>query len=58
MEKKDYHAEMDKLENNIARYPIGFRHLENFNNYRTIYSDATIEDYHNYSMYIYIFIID
>lgn len=49
---------MDKLENNIARYPIGFRHLENFNNYRTIYTDATIEDYHNYSKNFIFYIID
>lgn len=45
MEKDDAHAYMDKVEQNIARYPVGFRHYENFDNYRTVYPDATIQDY-------------
>ena len=47
MELKDYHKEMDRIENNIGRYPIGFRHYENFDNYRVIFPDSTIEHYTN-----------
>ena len=30
---------------NCGRYPVGFRHYENYVNYRTVFPDATIEDY-------------
>lgn len=42
MELKDYHKEMDRIENNIGRYPVGFRHYENFDNYRVQFPDTTI----------------
>jgi hypothetical protein len=38
---------MDRLDNNIGRYPLGFRHYENFENYRTVFPDASIEQYHH-----------
>ena len=36
---------MDRLEANIGRYPIGFRHYENFMNYNKQFPERTIEDY-------------
>jgi len=27
---KNYHLEMDRVEGNIGRYPVGFRHYENW----------------------------
>ena len=44
---EDYLKEMDRAENDIARYPIGFRQYENYDNYRTVYPNATLEEYSN-----------
>lgn len=33
----------------IGRYPPGFRHYENFENYQIINPGATIQDYHDES---------
>ena len=35
----------DYLDSKVGRYPIGFRHYENFENYRIINPDATIDEY-------------
>ena len=43
--EKGYHEEMDRVESLIGRYTIGFRHYENYENYRVKYPDRTIEDY-------------
>jgi len=43
--EKGFHEEMDRVESNIGRYPIGFRHYENFVNYRLKYPESTIQDY-------------
>lgn len=32
----------EMVEKNIGRYPIGFRHYENFENYRVKYPDANL----------------
>lgn len=34
-------------EKNIGRYPVGFRHYENFENYKIKFPHATIADYTN-----------
>jgi hypothetical protein len=34
---KGWHKEMDRIESNIGRYPRGFRHYENYINYRQYY---------------------
>lgn len=44
---KDFNEEMDYLENEIGRYPIGFRHYENYQNYRLKYPNANIDEYQN-----------
>jgi len=41
----NWDKEMNRIEANIARYPIGFRHYENYNNYRVKYPERTIEEY-------------
>ena len=43
------HRYWDEVERSIGRYPDGFRHFENYENYRVVYPDATIQDYHNES---------
>jgi hypothetical protein len=43
------HRYWDEVERSIGRYPDGFRHFENYENYRVVYPDSTIQDYHNES---------
>ena len=38
--------EMDRIEKQLGRYPLGWRHYENFENYSFKYPDKTIHDYH------------
>lgn len=38
----DFHKMEDETEKNIGRYPIGFRYLENYENYKALKKDATI----------------
>ena len=38
---------MDRSESNIGRYTVGFRHYENYNNYKKKFPGATMEDYAN-----------
>jgi hypothetical protein len=45
LEDRDADAYLDRVEKSIGRYPIGFRHYENYENYRVKYPDATIHDY-------------
>ena len=49
VDDEEYHRYMDEVERNIGRYPEGFRHFENYENYRSVYPDATIQEYHNES---------
>ena len=43
---KEYFQYQEHLQKNIARYPIGFRHLENFESYRTVHPLANVVTYH------------
>jgi len=45
IDDEDHHAYYDKIEQSIGRYPVGFRHYENYENYKTIKPEATISDY-------------
>ena len=38
----EWQKEMERIESNIGRYPIGFRHYENYENYILKNPDATI----------------
>ena len=42
-----YHAAVDEVERNIGRYPVGFRHYENFESYHSVFPSSTLDDYHN-----------
>jgi hypothetical protein len=42
---KNWFMEMDRVEGNIGRYPVGFRHLENWSNYNMRYPEKTMDDY-------------
>lgn len=42
---KNYFKEMDRVEANIGRYPVGFRYYENYQNYNMKYPEATIQEY-------------
>jgi hypothetical protein len=42
---RGYHAEMDRISSTLGRYPIGFRHYENFVNYNKQFPETTIADY-------------
>lgn len=44
-----HHQLNDIIEGQIGRYPIGFRHLENYENYASVFPDQTIQDYHDES---------
>lgn len=46
---EDYHRYMDEVERNIGRYPEGYRHYENYENYKVANPEASIQDYHNES---------
>lgn len=43
--RREREKELQRLESNIGRYPVGFRHYENWQNYTSVYPDATLEDY-------------
>lgn len=49
LDDEDYHAYYDQVEKSIGRYPEGFRHFENYENYRSVRPDSTLEDYHHES---------
>jgi hypothetical protein len=36
------HGYLDNVEKSIGRYPLGFRHYENFENYKAANPTATI----------------
>ena len=40
-----YYKEVDRIKSNIGRYPIGFRHYENYQNYVKQFPDRTIDEY-------------
>ena len=46
-DERGYYKELDRIKSNIGRYPIGFRHYENFQNYVKQYPDRTIDEYVN-----------
>jgi hypothetical protein len=52
LDDEDHHLYYDKIEKSIGRYPVGFRHFENYENYKTVMPDANIADYHKESNYI------
>lgn len=33
------------MDNNLSRYPVGFRHYENFANYKLMKPDSEIKEY-------------
>lgn len=33
------------MQDNIGRYPVGFRHYESFANYKLVHQDADVQDY-------------
>lgn len=37
--------EMQRIEANIGRYPMGYRHYENYHNYKLQNPNSTIQDY-------------
>lgn len=43
--EKAENDELARVESLIGRYPVGFRHYENYYNYLHKYSDASVEDY-------------
>lgn len=43
--KTELFRQWEMQRQNIGRYPQGFRHYENYVNYRTVFPDATIEEY-------------
>lgn len=45
--QREYEKEMDRSESNIGRYTVGFRHYENYNNYKKKFPGASMEDYAN-----------
>ena len=49
LDDEAHHQLQDQMEGNIGRYPIGFRHYENFESYHTVHRDLSIQDYHNES---------
>jgi hypothetical protein len=49
LDDEDYHAYYDLIEQSIGRYPPGFRHYENFVNYRALVTDSSLFDYHQVS---------
>lgn len=40
-----YYLEIDRINKNITRYPYGFRHYENYENYQLKFPNATIQEY-------------
>ena len=46
MSNEELHQEMERQEANVGRYPIGFRHYENYEFYALAKPDATIDEYH------------
>ena len=57
LDDEDYHAYLDNDERNIGRYPEGFRHYENYENYKTANPQSSIQDYHEESKIIPILLI-
>ena len=45
LDKQNKLLEWERQMNAIGKYPPGFRHFENFVNYRVVFPDASIEDY-------------
>ena len=49
LDDEDYHSYMDMVEASIGRYPVGFRHYENYENYRSQFPGSSIQEYHDLS---------
>ena len=49
LENKHKHRKI--INSNIGRYPIGFRHFENYDNYRVKHPESTIQEYHDLSKF-------
>lgn len=45
MDKKNAYDEWEMQQNEIGKYPLGFRKYENFINYRVVHPEADIENY-------------
>lgn len=41
----------EHAERNIGRYPLGYRHYENYESYRLHKPEATIQEYHDESIF-------
>ena len=46
VDDKSYHKLMDRAEAQIGRYPLEFRHYENYESYKIVNPSATIAEYH------------
>lgn len=55
LDTKNYFKELDRRDKIIGRYPVGFRHYENYENYKVIYPEANLEDYTQTSKFLYSF---
>jgi hypothetical protein len=53
----EWQKEMERIEANIGRYPIGFRHYENYENYKAKFPEASIQDYTADSKYFFIIVL-
>jgi hypothetical protein len=45
MDEKNERIYLESVTQSIGRYPLGFRHYENFVNYKMVVKDATVQDY-------------
>ncbi len=48
---ENQHKHRKIVNSTIGRYPIGYRHYENYENYRIKYPERSIQDYHEQSKY-------
>jgi hypothetical protein len=45
--ERGWNHEIDRIKSNIGRYPLGFRHYENYHNYVKQFPERTMEEYIN-----------
>jgi len=45
--RKSLRMDLERIERNAGRYPVGFRHYESYVNYRMQYPKATLIEYQN-----------
>ena len=44
-DERGWNKESDRIKSQIGRYPIGFRHYENYTHYSKQFPDRTIQEY-------------